>query len=330
MDLIWKNNFELRTDLGLRRVCKESYKPQLGFGYALARVSFIVAQRCRLYLPGQWMNGICHRIVLRYLEKKYGDVALEFNNLRERTQDVTACKIWCCWWQGYDAAPPLVKLCLDSIRLQAGGCEVCLISRENYGNYVSIPTHIVEKYNQGRISTAHFCDVIRVNLLARCGGLWIDATVFVSGGIPQDIFARPFYSIRDGKSRYNISNGRWTTFLLASQGSVLMAFLSRMYEAYWERENEVLDYFLFDYLIEFAYRNNLAVTNEIDAVPLNNRCVHDLQPALMQHFDPEQIGLILESGLFFKLTYKFNRNKNAERLLHVLAEYNRSFSTKSM
>lgn len=304
----------------------------MGLGYAFARIFFIVAHRCRLYLLGRWMNGICHRIVLRYLGKKYGDVALEFKNFRERTQDVTACKIWCCWWQGYDAAPPLVKLCLDSIRLQAGGCEVCLISRENYGNYVSISAHIVEKYNQGQISTAHFCDVIRVNLLARSGGLWIDATVFVSEGIPQDIFARPFYSIRDGKSRYNVSNGRWTTFLLASQGggTALMTFLSRMYEAYWEREDEVLDYFLFDYLIEFAYRSSLAVRNEIDAVPQNNRCVHDLQPALMQPFDLGQIRLMLEGGLFFKLTYKFNRNENAERLLHVLAEYNRSFGTKSM
>ncbi len=109
-----------------------------------------------------------------------------------------------------------------------------------------------------------------------------------------------------------------------------MTFLSRMYEAYWDREDEVLDYFLFDYLIEFAYRNSLAVRNEIDAVPLNNSCVHDLQPALMQPFDPAQIRLMLEDGLFFKLTYKFNRNKNAERLLHVLAEYNRSFGTKSM
>ena len=117
----------------------------MGLGYAFARIFFIAAQRYRLYLPGRWMNGICHRIVLRYLGKKYGDVVLELKKPRERVQVVTACKIWCCWWQGYDAAPSLVKLCLDSIRLHAGGCEIGLISRENYGNYISIPAHIVEK-----------------------------------------------------------------------------------------------------------------------------------------------------------------------------------------
>lgn len=276
------------------------------------------------------MNEICHRIMLRYLEKHYEDVVLEFQDSRETTLEKAVFKIWCCWWQGYDAAPPLVKLCLDSIHLQARGCDVCLISQENYGNYVSIPAHIVKKYEKGQISTAHFCDVIRVNLLSRYGGLWIDATVFVSGGIPQDIFTRTFYSVRDGKSRYNVSNGRWTTFLLASQGAVLMDFLSRMYEAYWRKEDEILDYFLFDYLIEFAYRNIFVIREEIDAVPLNNRYIHDLQPALMQDFDPKQIQCLLESGLFFKLTHKFDFNMNSERLLHMLAEYNRISDSNSM
>lgn len=316
--------------MGLRRVCRESYKPQLGLRYAFARVSFIMAQKCRLNLPGRWMNRACHRILLQYLEKRYEDVILEFKDAQGGRSQETADKIWCCWWQGYDAAPPLVRLCLDSIRLQAGECEVFLITRENYEDYVSIPPHIVEKYKQNRISTAHFCDVIRINLLSRYGGLWIDATVFVSKAIPRDIFTRDFYSVRDGKPRCNVSNGRWTTFLLASQGSVLMDFLSRMYEVYWEKEDEVLDYFLFDYLIEFAHRNILAVRDEIDAVPLNNRRIHDLQPALMQRFDPQHIRELLEGGPFFKLTYKFELNENSEMLLNMLAEHNRFSDSKLM
>ena len=86
--------------------------------------------------------------------------------------------IWCCWLQGVEQAPAVVKKCIRSFSKFEK--KIHVITAENYAEYVSLPDCIVRKWEEGIISNTHFSDLLRIALLAERGGLWIDATVFCS------------------------------------------------------------------------------------------------------------------------------------------------------
>ena len=86
--------------------------------------------------------------------------------------------------QGYDDAPELVQKCIDSIK-KSTQHPVYLIERENVTQYTDFPDYIMEKYEKGIITNAQFSDILRMNLLSRHGGLWIDATVLYRISYPK-------------------------------------------------------------------------------------------------------------------------------------------------
>jgi len=92
-------------------------------------------------------------------------------------------KIWTMWLQGYDKAPDIVKLCIDSIIKYSGNREVIILDKNNLSEYVSLPQFIVDKYNAGIISNALYSDIIRTYLLYYYGGTWIDSTIYCTDSL---------------------------------------------------------------------------------------------------------------------------------------------------
>ena len=86
-------------------------------------------------------------------------------------------RVWFCWLQGLEQAPPLVKLCYEALRQKLPDREIVVIDAKNVFDYITLPEEIVEKWKRGIIGPAHFSDLIRLELLVRYGGYWIDATV---------------------------------------------------------------------------------------------------------------------------------------------------------
>ena len=93
-----------------------------------------------------------HRCVFSYLER-------DFSYLIDRYKDKPLGAvvpehryIWVMWWQGEQAAPELVRMCIDSIRRNANGAEVVVITKDNYRDYVDIPDYIIEKHRAGVIA----------------------------------------------------------------------------------------------------------------------------------------------------------------------------------
>ena len=163
--------------------------------------------------------------------------------------------IWVFWWQGEDAMPDIVRMCCDFIRLRAGlGARVIVLSKDNLARHVVFPDFVMRKLDAGLITLAQFTDIVRVHLLHQHGGLWLDATVYVSQEIPDEVFA-PFFTIRHQRIVKYAALGRWTGFALGGQkGGVLFAFLSAAICKYWERQHLLVDYYLLDYLINLADR----------------------------------------------------------------------------
>ena len=137
--------------------------------------------------------------VMKKLEKKYEDVDL----VQKRTD-----KVWFCWMQGLDSAPKVVNVCYHSLKKNLKGKEIIVITNENIHDYVTFPDFIEEKFKKGIIPMAHYTDMLRLELLIRYGGTWIDATVYCSDNLyPEelldcDLFV--FQQLRKNSSGYAV------------------------------------------------------------------------------------------------------------------------------
>lgn len=221
--------------------------------------------------------------------------------------------IWFFWLQGEEYLPPIPKLCLQSIRKHANGHEVIVLTAENYKEYVSIPDALIEMYRAGRIKAAHFADILRVNLLAQQGGLWLDATMLVTGDFPQEIFDMPFFSVKTKSHRYFVSQCRWAVFCLGAQkGNPLFVQLASLFEQYLMATDLFVDYFLFDNFIDMLYQRYPVIREQIDSLPLNNPRVHDMAPLLCNKVSDKQYEGLVKDTYLFKLSYK---NYTPETLL---------------
>ena len=79
--------------------------------------------------------------------------------------------IWIFWEQGIEQAPEVVKICVNSIIEHNPERKVNIISRDNLEDYIELPDYIVEKHKCGKISYAHFSDIVRFALLYTWGGM---------------------------------------------------------------------------------------------------------------------------------------------------------------
>lgn len=90
--------------------------------------------------------------------------------------------IWVCWLQGLENAPKLIKSTINSILANSSGYQVRLIDLNNLNNYLSLPPLIANKCKQGGV-IQHFTDIIRFGLIAKYGGIWMDANILVTNPI---------------------------------------------------------------------------------------------------------------------------------------------------
>ena len=241
------------------------------------------------------------------LEKKYRKTLEKFDNEYDvNLPHKLSNKVWICWFQGIENAPDIVKKCYKSICENMPNRDIVLLSDENINNYVSFPKHIQEKYEQGIITKTHMTDLLRLELLIKYGGMWVDSTVYCSSSnIPKYFFESDLFFFqtlkpgRDGKSSYISS---WL-ISAKTNNKVLMAARELIYE-YWETHNDMWDYFLLHDFISIVLDKYKEEWMKI--IPRDNAAPHELLLRLFEKYDEETWDAIKEQTQFHKLTYKFS------------------------
>ncbi|SEA56593.1 Capsular polysaccharide synthesis protein [Oribacterium sp. KHPX15] len=244
------------------------------------------------------------------LEKKYRYVLEGFDRKYDDSlPHESSKKVWICWFQGMEQAPELVKKCYESINVNLSDREIILITSENMKQYVQFPEYIMNKWKSGVITNTHLTDLLRLELLIKYGGLWLDATVFCSEqecDIPEYFFNSElfFYQSlkpgRDGKSTYISS---WL-MSAKTNNKVLMATRELCYE-YWKREKQMLDYFLLHDFFSIVLDRYPEEWKKV--VPRDNATPHILLLRLFDLYDGDNWKAIKGQTPFHKLSYKFNK-----------------------
>ncbi len=159
--------------------------------------------------------------------------------------------IWFCWLQGIEQAPQIVKVCYASIVHYLPDRVIKVIDGNNWSEYVELPDYILEKWNKKQIPPAHFSDLLRVQLLIRYGGTWIDSTVLCTGLTLQnkqlnlsyldaDLF---MFQYTHPESLDWGGIGNW--FISSSTNNEVLLTLRDMLFAYWRDYDCLLDYYIF-------------------------------------------------------------------------------------
>jgi len=218
--------------------------------------------------------------------------------------------VWICWFDGYDSMPELVKVCYNSVykNIPEELAEIKLITINNYHEFVHLPEYIVEKFNNKKICPAHFSDILRFALLSKYGGMWLDATVYISSEIPVEYLTTDFYTQKVSdkeKYYYEPSRAQWCGFIWSgSPNNILFSFVRDGLFSYWQNFDAAIDYIFFDYIILNAYNNIANVKDMIDNQKPNNELIWDLWQSIDLPFDQEKYNYICEQNIFHKLTYK--------------------------
>lgn len=224
---------------------------------------------------------------------------------QEQNQIPAEKKIWFFWWQGIESAPKLVQCCYKSIVANSGTYDVVLVTGDNYAQYVSLPDIVLERFQQGYISLTHISDIVRMHLLRDYGGIWMDASSFVSEAVPDTYMEPPLMSKKKANNKF-VAEGKWLIGLLATncKHMILFDYMCEAYEEYFKKHKRLVDYFLTDYLISLAYDNISEISDIIDAIPENNISSRMLWTNINNPFDAQLWSEICKNTWFHSLSWK--------------------------
>lgn len=280
----------------------KEYGIRVALSTALNKVYFYGTHTDELaYKINKWK----HRCIINCLEKKYSNLIECYKEILYEGEQESLYKdyIWTIWWQGEENAPEALKMCYNSMRQNASGHKVVVISESNLNTYIELPEYILKKVEEEKISLIHLADIIRMNLLSKYGGMWLDATIFLTDSIPEEIWQYTYYTGKLKKTKMAcVSEGRWNgTFFAGKAGNPFFSFMVEFYNQYWEKHNQVIDYFLIDYMTEIAYTRFGWFRDLLDAVPFNNPDIFKLGPMLNETFNEQIYSEVCKGTVFHKL-----------------------------
>lgn len=250
--------------------------------------------------------------IKKNLEKKYKKDINEFQaNYTDNMPHDVSNKVWVCWFQGLDNAPDIVRKCYESLKKNLTDREIVLITRDNMNDYVKFPKFILDKWKSGQITHTHMTDLLRLELLIKYGGMWIDATVLCTSkreDIPDYFFDSDLFlyqTLKPGRDGQTLPVSSWL-ISAKTNNKILMETRFLCYK-YWEKNTKLVDYFLLHDFVIIALEHNEQQWKKI--IPRDNAAPHMLLLRLFDEYDENSWDAIKQQTPFHKLTYKFDEEQ---------------------
>lgn len=265
-----------------------------------------------------------HRFILDYLEHRYAYLIPQSLSAKPILNGIKGLPIWVFWYQGEEQMPPLVRLCIESIKRNSCGRPVYLLDKNNLSDYVNIPDYIYEKLKKGIIKMACFSDIVRLSLLAEHGGHWLDATVFVNKPLREESLNPYFESIKmPALEKGTISDYRWAGFCLYAHpgASTMCCFKDIMLAYFRDGHRRIIDYLLIDYTFQMMYEKCPEFKQLIDSRPRTNEYTYALVEVLNEPYLPS-LWTTWKNQQFFKLSWKVRIKDNDNTFFHHLMREN--------
>ncbi|MEU4157581.1 capsular polysaccharide synthesis protein [Actinoplanes sp. NPDC026670] len=208
--------------------------------------------------------------------------------------------IFVYWAQGFDAAPPVVKACLAALRANNPDSRVHELSLANIGAYTDVPEDLAAALEGDHY---HFSDLLRMLLLEKFGGIWVDATCLVTEPLRPHIDR----ALAKGSVFAFTYTGPYLVnwFLASRPDSYVMHLWRAASFLWWEKRGEIVDVLLHHHIFEMLHRLDDRFRTEWDAgLRLNATPPHALQTVLLRPYDQEMFQTITEGAFVHKLRHQ--------------------------
>ncbi|MEM7703267.1 MAG: capsular polysaccharide synthesis protein [Pseudomonadota bacterium] len=177
--------------------------------------------------------------------------------------------LWLYWEQGLEAAPDVVRACVESWQSLNPDWDIRLLDAASVAKWVEMPTM------PDSIASAHRADVLRTRLLATHGGVWADATVWclrpLDEWLPMAAYSG-FFTFNWQNPDARIITVPWPRlvgnwFIAAAPGNALIAEWDRVTCEYWRGREAAGNYFWHNDALEYAIGAGWAARQVWDAMP---------------------------------------------------------------
>lgn len=256
----------------------------------------------RLFPNDQLVLSACARIGAYNYLKRYDYILKEWKK-EETNEKIEKKKIWVCWLQGYEQAPPIVKQCIKSIKQHSFEIEVVLLDNNSLSQYITIPSYIEEKNKRGIIPNAHYADYIRLMILSKFGGIWIDSTTFLTNKLPEYVISSDLFCFKCqpiGK----VLASNWLISSIANHPIINQVLM--LLDEYWKKENRLVSYSIFHLFWTMVVEYNNDNKHLWYRVPyFDDVNCKILQQELFTDFSDKRYEEIKNISSIHKLTYKF-------------------------
>lgn len=260
-----------------------------------------------------WLAGVREEFERQEIERQSFRVGLESRDLScLRDQDWGELLIpsslpriiWMYWAQGWDAAPEITQACRASWLHHNPDWEIRLLDDSTYRDYVDIDDIVCGK----EMELPHRADVLRLRLLGKFGGVWVDATTFctrpLSHWLPV-LMQSGFFAFSHPRPDRYLSN--W--FLASVAGGEMVRIWLELIKKYWSQVDRADHYFWAHYLFGYGCQTNPKMGAGWRATP--HLSAHGaLQPQVLAFDEEAEAGVVasIKENLVpvVKLTYRTN------------------------
>lgn len=227
--------------------------------------------------------------------------------------------IWQYWAQGFDDLPEIVRLCYKSVDKYADDYQIIRVSDKDLKDYLIFPDFVRKIVSSGFVKSTHFSDLLRVALLYHYGGVWIDSTILLTGGLPKQcesdsifMFSRDFNSEFRGKWPINHFYFDWSegalvrhlsSFMSAKKENREIKLILGLLLTFWQKEGDFGHYFFFQILLQKLKEKKLALN---DMPIFDDALPHLLVDCLGEEFDRNEFDSLLKKTTVHKLDWRLS------------------------
>ncbi|MCL2843979.1 MAG: capsular polysaccharide synthesis protein [Chitinivibrionia bacterium] len=233
---------------------------------------------------------------------------------------------WQYWHQGVNEnTSKMVVECLNSVKKHCDDYEIILLTDKIVWDYVELPAFVFEKFGKNGFSFAKLANLVRLYLLSAYGGVWLDATIYLTKPIDEKMLNEDFFAFQRSKIpppdadvfikadplyfswKPTFQAGMLNSFMIAKPNNKIVVDLLSILLEYWKKEKKMGHYFFFQILFNRMMENS--EWKDLNCEIIGDTDCHRLQMKALEIFDQKVFDEIKAKSNIHKLTYRFDKFK---------------------
>ena len=179
------------------------------------------------------------------------------------------------------------------------------MKKDNINKYITLPVFIEEKFRKGIIPVAHYTDLLRLQLLLKYGGTWIDATVLCTGNdYPKELFDSELFVFQHLERGEYVFRGMSNWFITSCSNNWVLMVVRDMLYAYWKDYDCVVNYFVFHQFFTMVMERHPEIASSMPRY--SNAISHYLSRRLGDEYDDRWMTELKKRTCFHKLSCRVN------------------------